>query len=81
MIMRSDIDTPGFTPFELGYRIVAGQVKRAVSQGCDSTDPSAYPVNNIGSADFDKCPILLAWLISAEISDNIGWAEIYLYTI
>ena len=27
--------------------------------------------DNIGSADFDKCPILLARLISVEISNNI----------
>ena len=37
--------------------------------------------DNIGSAEIDKCPILSDRLISAEISDNIGWAEIYLYSI
>ena len=31
--------------------------------------------DNIGSAENDKCPILSARLISAEIPDNIGSAE------
>jgi hypothetical protein len=37
--------------------------------------------DNIGSAEADKCLIILARLISAGIYDNIGSAKIYLYTI
>ena len=37
--------------------------------------------DNISSADFDKCPILSAWLISAEIHNIIGLAKIYLFMI
>jgi hypothetical protein len=37
--------------------------------------------DNIGSAENDKCPILSARLISAEIYDKIGLAKKYLFTI
>ena len=35
--------------------------------------------DNIGSAEFDKCPIISSQLISAEIYDIIGVAKVYLY--
>jgi hypothetical protein len=38
-------------------------------------DPSVNCSNNIGSANFDKCPILLGQQILADIPNNIGWAE------
>ena len=68
-------------PEELQGKVVLDFAMMRLSKHLDLHTFQHIGSDNIGSAENDKCPILSAWLISAEISNNIGLAEKYLFTI